>query len=130
MYAFARAADIFHRAICAGASGYLLKNEPLSAVKASIEQAIAGGSPMTPRIASRVLAMFSKMAPAPQDYRLNERETAVLKLMVAGRAKKQIASELGLNQHTVDYVMRRIYKQLHVHCQTAAVSLAMKHGIV
>jgi len=117
-------------AICAGASGYLLKNEPLSTVKSAISQAIAGGAPMTPRIASRVLSMFSKMAPSKHDYGLNERETSVLKLMVDGLAKKQIASGLQLNPHTLDYVMRCLYKKLHVQCQSSAVSLAVKHGIV
>jgi len=122
--------DKIFRAVCAGASGYLLKNEPQSRVEDAIGQAIAGGAPMTPRVASRVLAMFSKMAPAKRDYGLTARELSVLKHMVGGLAKKQIAAELGVNLHTLDYVMRCLYKKLHVHCQSAAVSLAMKQGIV
>jgi DNA-binding NarL/FixJ family response regulator len=118
------------RAICAGASGYLLKSEPMAQVTTAIEQAIAGGSPMNPRIASRVLAMFTKLAPARKDYGLDERELSVLKCMVAGMPRKQIADATGLNPHTADYVTRAIYKKLHVNCATAAVSKAVAERLL
>lgn len=118
------------RAICSGASGYLLKSEPMNRVAEAIEQALAGGSPMNPRVARRVLDMFSKLQPERKDYGLTERETAVLQLMVEGLGKKQIADRLDLNQHTTDYVMRCIYKKLHVNGMTAAVSMALKQGLI
>jgi DNA-binding NarL/FixJ family response regulator len=120
---------IFH-AVCAGACGYLLKSQPADDVLAAIAQARQGGAPMNPRVARRVLAMFSRAQPARRDYGLNERETAVLQRMVEGLAAKQIAAELGLNQHTADYVIRAIYRKLHVHCLASAVSLAVKDGLV
>lgn len=120
---------IFH-AICAGASGYLLKSEPMAQVVIAIDQAIAGGSPMNPRIATRVFAMFAKLAPAKKDYGLTDREQAVLKCMVAGMARKQIADSTGLNPHTADYVTRSIYRKLHVNCATAAVSLAVRERLL
>lgn len=122
--------DKIFRAICAGASGYLLKSEPMAQVITAIDQAIAGGSPMNPRIATRVLAMFAKLVPAKKDYGLDEREQAVLKCMVAGMPRKQIAEATGLNPHTADYVTRSIYRKLHVNCATAAVSKAVAERLL
>ena len=122
--------DKIFRAICSGASGYLLKSEPMARVAEAIEQALAGGSPMNPRVARRVLDMFSKLSPEKKDYGLTERETAVLQHMVEGLGKKQIADRLDLNQHTTDYVMRCIYKKLHVNGMTAAVSVALKERLI
>lgn len=119
------------RAICAGASGYLLKSEPMRRILEAVEEARAGGSPMNPRVARRVLAMFAKLAPAKKDndFGLTARERDVLQLMVEGAVKKQIADRLELNPHTVDYTMRCIYRKLHVNCQAAAVSRAVKEGL-
>ncbi len=122
--------DKIFGAICAGASGYLLKSERMAEVVNAIDQTIAGGSPMNPRIATRVLAMFAKLAPAVKDYGLNEREQAVLKCMVAGMARKQIADATGLNPHTADYITRSIYRKLHVNCATAAVSKAVAERLI
>jgi DNA-binding NarL/FixJ family response regulator len=91
---------------------------------------------MNPRVARRVLSMFAKIAPAKADQApeedpgLTERERQVLSLMVDGLGKKEIAARLELNQHTVDYVTRCIYRKLHVNCIAAAVSRAVKDGIV
>ncbi len=118
------------QAICAGASGYLLKSEPIGQIITAIDQAVAGGSPMNPRVAARVLAMFAKLAPTKRDYGLNEREQSVLRCMVAGMARKQIADATGLNPHTADYVTRSIYRKLHVNCATAAVSKAVSERLL
>jgi DNA-binding NarL/FixJ family response regulator len=50
--------------------------------------------------------------------------------MAAGLAKKQMADRLDLNQHTLDYTVRCVYKKLHVNCQSAAVSVAVKEGLI
>ena len=121
--------DKIFRAICAGASGYLLKSEPMGRILEAIAEAQAGGSPMNPRVARRVLTMFTRLAPARKDYGLTPRETNVLQLMVDGKVKKQIAEQLELNPHTVDYVMRCVYRKLHVNCSAAAVSRALKDGL-
>lgn len=122
--------DKIFRAVCAGASGYLLKSEPVAQVITAIDQAIAGGSPMNPRVATRVLAMFAKLAPVKKDYGLTPREQAVLKAMADGLARKQIAGATGLNPHTADYVTRSIFRKLHVNCATAAVSLAVRERLI
>ena len=118
------------RAVCAGACGYLLKSSPMAVILDGVSQAIQGGAPMNPRVAKRVLEMFSKLAPERRDYGLNERERAVLGCMAEGLLKKQMADRLDLNPHTIDYVVRCLYRKLHVNGQAAAVSVAMKDGLL
>jgi DNA-binding NarL/FixJ family response regulator len=85
---------------------------------------------MNPRVASRVLAMFAKLAPVKKDFGLTEREQSVLRCMAAGLTRKQIPAATNLNHHTADYVVRSIYKKLHVNCATAAVSLAVRERLI
>lgn len=122
--------DKIFRAICSGATGYLLKSEPVKSIIQSLDHAIEGGAPMNPRIARRVLEMFTKMAPVKKDYGLSTREQEVLQQMVLGLSKKQIADKLDLSIHTVNTFVRGVYRKLHVNCQTAAVSVAMRDGVV
>lgn len=117
------------RAICAGASGYLLKASPFERIVESIHQVVAGGSPMSPRVATSVLEMFTKMVEPKTDFGLTERERQVLELMKEGLTKKEIASRLELSFHTVDDYLRNIYTKLHVHSQAGAVAKAMKHEL-
>lgn len=117
------------RAICAGASGYLLKTSPVERIVQSIHEALAGGAPMTPRVAGAVLQMFSKLAPPKQDYGLTQREQRILELMTEGLLKKEIADSLSVSYHTVDTHLRNIYTKLHVHSRTGAVAKALKERL-
>ena len=117
------------RAICAGASGYLLKTSPFDRIVESVHQVMAGGSPMSPRVATSVLEMFTRMAGPKTDFGLTEREREVLELMKEGLTKKEIAGRLNLSFHTVDDYLRNIYAKLHVHSQAGAVAKAMKHEL-
>jgi len=117
------------KAICAGASGYLLKTAPLGRIVESIHEALVGGAPMTPRVASSVLQMFSKLAQPKQDYSLTERDQKILELMTQGLLKKEIADQLSLSYHTVDAHLRNIYIKLHVHSSTGAVAKALKERL-
>lgn len=117
------------KAICAGASGYLLKASPFDRIVESVHQVMAGGSPMSPRIATSVLEMFTRMAGPKTDFGLTEREREVLELMKEGLTKKEIAGRLELSFHTVDDYLRNIYAKLHVHSQAGAVAKAMKHEL-
>ena len=118
------------QAICAGASGYLLKTGGVSHITQAVHDALAGGSPMNPRIARRVLEMFSKLAPKHSDYGLSDREKEILQCMVSGLIKKEIAEKLALSVHTVDTYLRRIYEKLEVNTRTGAVAKALKEGLV
>lgn len=122
--------DKVFSAICAGAAGYLLKTSSATEITQAVRDALDGGSPMTSRIARRVLDMFSKLAPKQGDYGLSEREKEILQLMVTGLIKKEIADRLTLSVHTVDTYLRRIYEKLEVNTRTGAVAKALKEGLV
>ena len=123
--------DKIFRAVCAGASGYLLKSAPVESVLDAIDQVVAGGSPMNPRVARRVLEMFARSHASPrEDYGLSERERAVLELMVRGLGKKEIADQQDLPLHTANYIIRCIYRKLHVKRFSAAVALAVKDRLI
>jgi len=121
--------DKIFRALKAGASGYLLKSASIAEVGEAIELVKAGAAPINPRIASRVLKMFTE-TPKTNDFGLNERERAVLDCMARGLVRKQTAREMDLNVHTLDYVMRCIYKKMHVNGATAAVAVAVREHLV
>jgi DNA-binding NarL/FixJ family response regulator len=122
--------DKVFKAICAGACGYLLKTSTAAEITQAVHDALAGGSPMNPRIARRVLEMFSRLAPKQGDYGLSEREKEILQLMVSGLIKKEIADRAQLSVHTVDTYLRRIYEKLEVNTRTGAVAKALKEGLV
>jgi DNA-binding NarL/FixJ family response regulator len=122
--------DKVFSAICNGAAGYLLKTSSVTEITQAVRDALAGGSPMTSRIARRVLDMFSKLAPKQSDYGLSDREKEILQLMTTGLIKKEIADGLSLSVHTVDTYLRRIYEKLAVNTRTGAVAKALKEGLV
>ena len=122
--------DKVFSAICAGAAGYLLKTSSVTEIAQAVRDALAGGSPMTSRIARRVLDMFSKLAPKQSDYGLSDREKEILQLMTTGLIKKEIADRLTLSVHTVDTYLRRIYEKLEVNTRTGAVAKALKEGLI
>lgn len=121
--------DKIFRAICAGASGYLLKTSPVERIVDSIREVHAGGAPMTPRVARSVLEMFGRLSTPRQDYGLTAREQKILELMIEGLIKKEIAEHLALSYHTVDTHLRNIYTKLHVHTRTGAVAKALKERL-
>lgn len=118
-------------ALCAGACGYLLKNTPPSRLLASVEEAVMGGSPMSPEIARRVVSLFREIRPPETaDYQLTPHETRLLKLLVDGHNYKTAAKELGVSVNTISFHMRHIYEKLQVHSKSEAVSKALRHGLI
>ena len=118
-------------AICAGASGYLLKKTPAPRLIQGIRDAAAGGAPMSPEIAARVIALFRQTRPAPpEDHDLTPHEVRVLKLLVDGHNYKTAAVELSVSVNTISFHMRRIYEKLHVHTKSEAVAKALRDQIV
>ena len=118
-------------AICAGASGYLLKTADEDAVPAPIQEVLEGGAPINPRVARLVLNMFaSRSAPPAQNYGLSDREREVLELMVQGLVKKEVADRLHVSYHTVDNHFRSIYTKLQVHTRGSAVARAVSERLV
>jgi DNA-binding NarL/FixJ family response regulator len=118
-------------AICAGASGYLLKKTPAPRLIQAIRDAAVGGSPMSPEIAARVIALFRQTrSAAPEEHDLTPHEIRVLKLLVDGHNYKTAAVELSVSVNTISFHVRRIYDKLHVHTKSEAVAKALRNQIV
>ena len=124
-------ANVF-RAICAGASGYLLKKSTPAEILGAVAQVAAGGVPMTPVIARKVMTMFRDFAPAPPraDVNLTPREKEVLTALVDGLDYKQIAERLFISFDTVRNHLRHIYEKLQVHSKSEAVAKALKRRLI
>ncbi len=121
-------------AICAGASGYILKSNGMIKLLAAITEVYNGGSPMSPTIAARVLKLFQRFAPPPttssDEYKLSEREKEVLSLMIEGMDFRTIGNKYFISYETVRTHVKKIYKKLHVTSASAAVALAIKKHLV
>lgn len=118
-------------ALCAGACGYLLKKTPPIRLLESLKEAVAGGSPMSPEVARRVITLFREIRPPERaDYDLTPHETRLLKMLVEGHNYKTAAAEIGVSVHAVSFHMRRIYEKLQVHTKTEAVSVALRDRLI
>lgn len=117
-------------ALCAGASGYLLKKSPPAKMADSINEVMEGGAPMSPHIAAKVLQLFSHYRAPQNDYNLSDREKQILGSLSTGNSFKMISDELKISKETVRTHIKRIYEKLQVHSQTEAVSKALKENLV
>ena len=121
-------------AICAGATGYLLKRTPDEKIIDAIRDVQTGGAPMTSRIAKQVLQLFSVQQNSQQqstiDYQLTKRETETLSWLVKGYSYKMIAENMEVSIDTVRAHIKKIYEKLHVHSMNEAVAKAIRQKIV
>jgi len=109
-------------ALAAGASGYLLKRDAPLKLMESLEDLLAGGSPMSSAIARKVVQHFRKEpASRNKEHNLTKRETQILELLVKGNLYKEIAWDLGIGFETVRSHIDNIYNKLHVRTRTEAV---------
>jgi DNA-binding NarL/FixJ family response regulator len=126
--------DKIFNAICAGASGYILKSTSPARLVESIQEVYNSGSPMSPYIASRVLKLFQQFAPSvsPDDEKLSlsSREKEILSLMVEGKSFHAIADKIFISYETVRTHVKRIYKKLHVASASVAVAKAIRQRLV
>ena len=122
--------DRIFEAICAGASGYLLKSSSRDDLIDGIESVLDGGAAMDAQIARRVLEMFARMSTPRADYGLSEREREILQHLVDGTTKGMIAERLGLSPHTIDGHVRNIYAKLHVNNRSGAVAKALREHLL
>ena len=119
------------QAICAGASGYLLKHSSPLEILQAIDQSMEGGVPMSPSIAQQVLSMFRSFAPQREDSAgLTNRELEILRSLSDGLDYKQIAARHFISIDTVRGHIRHIYEKLHVHSKSEAVSKALRQRLV
>lgn len=118
-------------ALCAGASGYLLKNTPPARLLDSLRDVVDGGAPMSPEIARRVVELFREFRPPEQsNCRLTPQETEILRLLVKGHHYKTAAHQLGISTSTVSFHLKNIYQKLQVHSKTEAVAKALRQRLV
>lgn len=123
--------DRIFDAMCAGASGYLLKKTPPARLLESIREVMEGGAPMSPEVASRVISLFREIRPPERaDYDLTPHETRLLKLLVEGHNYKTAAAELNVSVHTVSFHLRSIYEKLQVHSKSEAVAKAVLNRLI
>ena len=118
-------------AICAGASGYLLKKYISDHLTDAIAQVLQGEAPMSPGIARMVIqSMQQNIKPADNNYSLTQREKEILSNLSKGNSYKLIAADLSISIDTVRTHIKNIYEKLQVHTQTEAVSKAMNERLV
>lgn len=123
--------DRIFSALCAGASGYLLKKTPPARLLESLREAVAGGGPMSPEIASRVIQLFRDFrAPQATNHDLTPHEVRLLKLLAEGHNYKTAGRNLNVSVNTISFHMKHIYEKLHVHSKSQAVAKALRDGLV
>jgi DNA-binding NarL/FixJ family response regulator len=123
--------DRIFDALCAGACGYLLKRTSPARLLESLKEAVTGGAPMSPEIASRVITLFREIRPPERaDYELTPHETRLLKLLVEGHNYTTAAREQNVSYNTIKFHMRHIYEKLQVHSKSEAVAKAMRERLI
>jgi DNA-binding NarL/FixJ family response regulator len=127
--------DKIFKALCAGASGYILKNDPPHKYLEAINEVYNGGAPVSATVAKKLLGFFSNknvilVTPDNTDYLLSDREKELLKLMVEGHDYKDIAGKAFISYETVRTHVKHIYKKLHVASRSEAVMKAIQQGLL
>lgn len=115
-------------AICAGASGYLLKKNVSDKLIPFIHDVLSGGAPMSPAIAKMVISSMQQLPNTA--YHFTEREKEILALLCKGNSYKMIAAQTGLAFETVRSYIKKIYEKLQVHSATEAIAKAMNERLV
>ena len=132
----------------AGAAGYLLKDASEENFLEGIRELIAGGSPISPIIARRLLKRFQADAPSPaptaaiapdsmikiaegdSDIALSSREREILLLASKGFNYPEMGKLMGISPHTVTSHVKKIYRKLAVHSRGEAVFEANRMGLI
>lgn len=122
--------DKVFASLCAGASGYILKNTPPDKVLQAIREVAGGGAFFTPSIAKKVLHNFQQQPEKAEYIKLSDKEKEVLKLLVDGLSYKMIADKVNLSFHTIHTHIKNIYEKLHVNSKGEAVAKAIKNRLI
>ena len=116
--------------LCNGAAGYLLKKTPPPRLLEAIREVKAGGGPMSPEIARKVIRVFREIVPPKPDHALTAQEVRLLKLLAEGASYQAAGDRLEISINTVRNHVRSVYEKLHVNSKSAAVSKALKSRII
>ena len=115
--------------LCAGASGYLLKNTSFPEMKQAIEIIYAGGSMMSPPIARKVMEHFRTGRKNHVKSPLTQKEKEIVQGLVDGLSYKMIADTASISIETVRTHIKNIYKKLHVHCKADVIRKSLSGEI-
>lgn len=118
--------DKIFESLCAGASGYLLKNVPLEEIRAGILSLGSGGAPMSPQIARRVIERFQPVKKENSQHILSGREQQVVNGIVEGLSYKMLADRLDLSIDTIRFHIKNIYRKLHINCKAELISKTIR----
>lgn len=116
-------------AIKAGASGYILKGSSPREIVEAIHNLYKGGSPMSPKIARKVIHEFQD-EPLSEQYILSHREKEVLRCIEEGLTYKEISEKINISPHTVHTHIKNIYEKLQTKGRGEALTKARKKGII
>jgi DNA-binding NarL/FixJ family response regulator len=118
-------------ALCAGATGYLLKKSSSVQIIEAIQELDRGGSPMTGEIARKVMEFFiTSPVGKGNDYELSGREAEILKYLVNGHSYKMIADACCISISTVQFHIKGIYKKLHVNSKSEAIIKTLRERLI
>jgi NarL family two-component system response regulator LiaR len=117
-------------AMQSGASGYLLKGAPRGELFQAIRTAHAGGMPLEPQVASRLIKRVRGEPESGPLLDLTEREREVLQLLAQGMANKQIARELSISLRTAKFHVSSLLLKLNASNRTEAVTEAVSRGLI
>jgi len=118
-------------AICAGASGYLLKKNISDKLLPSIYEILQGEAPMSPGIARMIIQNLQQLPNAEENkYHLTPREKEILLSLSQGNSFKMIAAQLFISIDTIRTHSKNIYEKLQVHTQIEAVSKAINEKLL
>ncbi len=122
--------DLFE-AIKSGAQGYLLKNLKSEVFFDFISSVSEGDSPISPKMAAKMLAEFSRLIGSKTDdgTTLTGRELDVLKLVASGKTNKEIAVDIFVSESTVKYHLRNILDKLHLENRAQVIAYAARKGL-
>lgn len=119
------------KSLCAGADGYVLKKTSPVHLLEAIEEVRAGGAPLSPAVARKVLFSFRDQHQVNHEkYDLTDREIEVLQLLIKGYSVKLIAAELNIAYDTCRSHLRNIYRKLHVNCGKEAIAKVLAEKII
>jgi DNA-binding NarL/FixJ family response regulator len=118
--------ELIFKSLQAGATGYLVKRTPPAEIISAIREVHAGGSPMSPEIARKVVLFFHERrsqasAASAKMELLTKRETEILSQLAKGSLYKEIAAEMNISLDTVRSHLQHIYNKLQVHSRHEAV---------
>ena len=117
------------QSLCAGASGYLLKTTPFKEITKSLTELYAGGSPMSPQIARKVIEHFHPDKKQQPKSPLTDKENEIVMDLVDGLSYKMIADNQNISIETVRSHIKHIYTKLHVHCKADVIRKSLQGEI-